>query len=404
MPTIRTIHNKSTRYYHHSKPQQNAQENSISTLHFVTAVTPSDKSMATAFINEANSNTEAEIMIDSGAATHVCPPWLATHPPLYALQQGQGPNLRTATDEEINMYTDTNGYWWPTTTTTRCPTLLCVWHETTHYVSNTTDGTRVWHTVQRHANNVTQQRFSFQLGKKSWTVHDWNNKISSNHTSGSSQKQERYLDIQNTRFPGQNTQVNTQSTLCARQQVSNTNRQTWELQKDHCPQTKWQRGRLWRQVPRSQQVTTEKSSARTNMDRRNMVQSEERNKSSWQHTTTATSNTITKTQGTRSNNDISIISTTADDKTYIQETNWEHTTTASASTHISNFDSTSQRCSTNIRLLGQRRQHAETSTYPTTKGFVHTTTNRWWTRCYQTDSTKKIHHQTHRWNKRVFSK
>jgi len=66
--------------------------------------------MATAFINEANSNTEAEIMIDSGAATHVCPPWLATHPPLYALQQGQGPNLRTATDEETNMYTDTNGY------------------------------------------------------------------------------------------------------------------------------------------------------------------------------------------------------------------------------------------------------------------------------------------------------
>ena len=63
--------------------QQNLQERSISTLHFVTAVTPSDKSMTTAFINEANSHTEAEIMIDSGAATHVCPPWFAQNSPLY---------------------------------------------------------------------------------------------------------------------------------------------------------------------------------------------------------------------------------------------------------------------------------------------------------------------------------
>ena len=64
--------------------------------------------MTTAFINEANSHTEAEIMIDSGAATHVCPPWFAQNSPLYTLQQGQGPSLRTATDEEINMY----GYKW----------------------------------------------------------------------------------------------------------------------------------------------------------------------------------------------------------------------------------------------------------------------------------------------------
>ena len=68
----------------------------------------SDKSMTTAFINEANMNTDAEIMIDSGAATHVCPPWFAQDSPLYTLQQGQGPSLRTATDEEINIY----GYKW----------------------------------------------------------------------------------------------------------------------------------------------------------------------------------------------------------------------------------------------------------------------------------------------------
>ena len=47
-------------------------------------------------------------MIDSGAATRVSPPWFAQDSPLYTLQQGQGPSLRTATDEEINIY----GYKW----------------------------------------------------------------------------------------------------------------------------------------------------------------------------------------------------------------------------------------------------------------------------------------------------
>ena len=69
--------------------QQNGQESSISTLHYVNTMTSADKSMTTAFINEANRHTEAEVMIDSGAATHVCPPWFAQNSPLYTLQQGQ---------------------------------------------------------------------------------------------------------------------------------------------------------------------------------------------------------------------------------------------------------------------------------------------------------------------------
>ena len=80
-------------------------------------------------------------------------------------------------------------------------TLLRVWCETTHHVCNTTDRTRVQHTVQRHTNNVTQQRFLLQLGREIWTLlpsheagqhprqhevrhqHDRNNRISSNYTS-----------------------------------------------------------------------------------------------------------------------------------------------------------------------------------------------------------------------------
>ena len=45
----------------------------------------------------------------------------------------------------------------------------------------------------------------------------------------------------------------------------------------------------------------------------------------------------------------------------------------------------------------------EKSTYSTTNGFVHTATNRRWTRHHKTDSTKKNPHQTYGWNKRTCS-
>ena len=47
-------------------------------------------------------------MIDSSAATHVCPTWFAPDTPLYTLEQGQRPQLRTATDEDIPVH----GYKW----------------------------------------------------------------------------------------------------------------------------------------------------------------------------------------------------------------------------------------------------------------------------------------------------
>ena len=43
------------------------------------------------------------------------------------------------------------------------------------------------------------------------------------------------------------------------------------------------------------------------------------------------------------------------------------------------------------------------STYSTTNGFVHTATNRRWTRRHKTYTTKKNPHQTYRWNKRTRS-
>ena len=48
------------------------------------------------------------IMIDSGAATHVCPPWFAPNTPLHVLQQDDGPNLRAANNDPIHVH----GYKW----------------------------------------------------------------------------------------------------------------------------------------------------------------------------------------------------------------------------------------------------------------------------------------------------
>ena len=59
-------------------------------------------------VQQQRGDTEAEIMIDSGAATHVCPTWFAPDTPLYPSQHGQGPKLRTATDVD----TPVHGYKW----------------------------------------------------------------------------------------------------------------------------------------------------------------------------------------------------------------------------------------------------------------------------------------------------
>ena len=49
-------------------------------------------------------NKWVSLMIDSGAATHVCPPWFAPHFPLHQLEHGTGPQLRTVTNQHIELY------------------------------------------------------------------------------------------------------------------------------------------------------------------------------------------------------------------------------------------------------------------------------------------------------------
>ena len=333
-------------------------------------------SITASFVNAVHSDNKVEIMIDSGAATHVCPTWFAPDSPLYTLQQGQGPNLRTATDEEITIHR----YKWVLMTNQQLPnssTILRVWRQTTHHVSNKTDWTRIWHTVQRCTNNVTQQRLSCRLGTtcrtllltnatsenprqhETWGQQDWHSTYSKHYTShnytnrnGNCSKQKWHLDIQQSRVPGEDTQDNKESTFCARQQMSNTNRQAWKLQKHNCPQKEWQRRRLRRQVPRPQQVTTKESPTRTNLDWRNMVQSEERNTPPWQRSTTATSIAFSGSTIARDSKDINTSSkdTTTTDETHHQKTTWQSTTATAKNTN-NYVSSTSKGRQTNNWLL-----------------------------------------------------
>ena len=65
-----------------------------------------------------------DIMVNSGTATHVCPPWFAPDTPLYPLQHGQGPRLRTATDEVIHVH----GYKWVYMHNTNKQTLVVLFY------------------------------------------------------------------------------------------------------------------------------------------------------------------------------------------------------------------------------------------------------------------------------------
>ena len=64
--------------------------------------------MASTLQSVQQDECKVDIMIDREAATHVCPPWFAPNTPMYNLEHGQGPQLRTATGADIQ-FMGTNG-------------------------------------------------------------------------------------------------------------------------------------------------------------------------------------------------------------------------------------------------------------------------------------------------------
>ena len=143
-----------------------AQEQQTAAIHLVAPLNNkmSSTPMASTLQSVQQDENKVDIMIDSGAATHVCPPWFAPNTPMYSLEHGQGPQLRTATDENIPAY----GYTWVLMTNVNKQQLyscflLCARSDTTHLVSSNTGRTRVQHTTQRDTNSLTHtQRNSTQ--------------------------------------------------------------------------------------------------------------------------------------------------------------------------------------------------------------------------------------------------
>ena len=83
-----------------------AQEQQTAAIHLVAPLNNkmSSTPMASTLQSVQQDENKVDIMIDSGAATHVCRPWFAPNTPMYNLEHGQGPQLRTATDENIPVY------------------------------------------------------------------------------------------------------------------------------------------------------------------------------------------------------------------------------------------------------------------------------------------------------------
>ena len=93
---------------HHQHPVVTTEQASSSTtvpLINIAAIRVASTSTAAQALQHDNMN---DLMVDSGAVTHVCPPWFSTETTLHELHQSETPDLRTATDDAIKVY----GYKW----------------------------------------------------------------------------------------------------------------------------------------------------------------------------------------------------------------------------------------------------------------------------------------------------
>ena len=136
----------------------------------------------------------------------------------------------------------------------------CLWTTQEHH--QTTNSTRTRDTTRNQSNSFTQH-----IDTRRNTMGDtstW------------------HLDLQRSRIPGETPQRKAHSNIHTRSTVSSPNGQTWGLQKDNSTQTRWNNRRLCGTTSQPwSQHTKEKD--RHSMGRRNMVQGQERRK-----TTTAT--------------------------------------------------------------------------------------------------------------------
>ena len=322
---------------------------------------------------------KADIMIDSGAATHVCPPWFAqhTHVPntTWTRTAAEDSNRRKHSSVWIQMGLDDQHQ-----QAAPCCPLLCVWSYKTHHVSNKTGRTRVQHTAEWHTNSHTRKGIQHSTCSTWWTLlhDDGACQHSSQHATGNTSNYPRHnstdhtchldtnryggleeqkwpLDTHGPRISGQSAQDATQSTRCTRSTVSSSNRKVGQLQKKNCQKKQWQQWEHWGSISDTRHETTKENPQRRTLDRRNIVQGEGRNTSPWQRTANASTTRNQDDSPSSSQSSTSTSSRTSNGK---DETHNKAATLWSNSNWI-NILATPKVSTTNSRLLDQRRTLVE---------------------------------------------
>ena len=254
-------------------------------------------------VQQQRGDVEVEIMIDRGAATHVCPPWFAPDTPLYPLQHGQGPRLRTATDEVIYVH----GYKWVYMHNTNKQTLVVPFYvcDVTQPIMSVTrlaeqgfntqlnETPTITHT--KGFNSALKQREGLYFLPVVLVTLPINMRLEVNQTAEGTTARIEPVTLTPTgmealrnkndlwTFNSQGFLVRvhrTQGIVHARQQVSSSNRKVGELQKNNHTKIKQQHRGHRRSIPRSRQEATKEDYARKQLDRRNVVQSEAWNNTS----------------------------------------------------------------------------------------------------------------------------
>ena len=368
-----------------------------------------------------------ELMIDSGAATHICPPWFAASTPTYPLHPQETPNLRTATEDKI----DVTGYKWVYMTNTSNQPIVIPF-----YVCSVTQPIL---SVTR----LAEQGFTVQLSEQPTVSHPNGFGAKLNIREGT-----YFLPVKTTGVPDNykldvhETQEGIKATISPITltpagaqwvthqhdiwtynsqgylvRVHKTKRRATYMPDQTCPVPTNKLEDYRRTIAHKDTGTTEDfEEALHNLDhsqrkkmldtghsvkRRNMVQGEGKRKA----TTSSDHNTSNDDQaptGSKSA-DTTGSDTTASKKTYWQAARKTARTSTKQRTAalLSHSGTHTERHTDNIRLLDTRRTFVEKSPRPSKNRPLHTTTDPGWTRCHQAHPRANNNGEANIWSKRL---
>ena len=368
-----------------------------------------------------------ELMIDSGAATHICPPWFAASTPTYPLHPQETPNLRTATEDKI----DVTGYKWVYMTNTSNQPIVIPF-----YVCSVTQPIL---SVTR----LAEQGFTDQLSEQPTVSHPNGFGAKLNIREGT-----YFLPVKTTGVPDNykldvhETQEGIKATISPITltpagaqwvthqhdiwtynsqgylvRVHKTKRRATYMPDQTCPVPTNKLEDYRRTIAHKDTGTTEDfEEALHNLDhsqrkkmldtghsvkRRNMVQGEGKRKA----TTSSDHNTSNDDQaptGSKSA-DTTGSDTTASKKTYWQAARKTARTSTKQRTAalLSHSGTHTERHTDNIRLLDTRRTFVEKSPRPSKNRPLHTTTDPGWTRCHQAHPRANNNGEANIWSKRL---